>query len=72
MNRLIELYSLVIWLISPHVGRTVHEPSEVERQHPSEHREVPRYPGVFVPQVHRDDCREHEGHNRHQNCVISG
>jgi len=72
MNRLTELYSLVIRFVAPHMSRTVHEPSEVERHDPFEDREIPRYPGVFVPQVHRQDCREYEGHNRHQNYVISG
>jgi hypothetical protein len=25
-----------------------------------------------VPQIHGQDCWDDEGHQRHQNCVISG
>jgi hypothetical protein len=53
------------------MGRTVDKPSAVERKHPSKHSEIPRHPGVFIPQIHRPNCRDDKGQQRHQKGVIS-
>ena len=66
-------YSLVVWLVSPFVCSTVHQPGHVQNPSPTEHcGDEPRVRECLTPAVHWNHCWEEEASDWHQEHVVSG
>lgn len=64
-------YLLVVWVVSPLVGGTVHQPGHVEGEHVAEHGgDEPGVEEGLVPEEHGNHGGHDEAADWHQNQIV--